>query len=212
MSTFYVVLYIFIAVVVLLCVVSFFMYLCRAFGRSKEYDEEEFFTTRGRNLNTTATTEIVETTQLMTDGPSDTQGGGNIELVNVRQRVDAYEHGQPSASSVQHKPVVAPRPVSIAKPIVPAKPMIHSQGPSVVKPNAQPPPPPAHNQVEVAVVHPQHLHAPKPNAVKKPKAPPPPPPDSVYENVNKSDYRSPPPNYDDVMVDIPVDNYLSDND
>jgi len=196
MSTFYVVLYIFIAIVALLCLVSLVMYLCRVFSKSKDYDEEQFFTTKGRNLNSTATTEVAETSQLITNGPS-TSREGDIELVNVRQRVEAYEHGPPaSAPSAPRKPPVAPRPSSIAKPHL----------------SAHPSAPPTNQPVEVAIVHPQLPYAPKSNTVKKPKAPPPPPPESFYQNVDKTNHQSPPPDYDDVMLDIPVDNYLSDND
>ena len=234
MSAFYYVLYIFIAVVALLCITAFVMYICRLCTKSKDFEEEEFFTTRGRgmNLDTTETTQLMNETAL--DGPdtAGTSSGTNVALVNVRRKVEQYEHNEnasiqpappvvPSSSAYPMKPPVAPRPLSISKPPVPNK-------PGLTKPSNQPPPPPPSflsSHVETAVVIPQPQ-----KTVQKPKtAPPPPPPpqDTLYENTDgynttkkrpapqppmkPSSGRDSPPNYDDVMLDIPVDDYLNDN-
>ena len=235
MSAFYYVLYIFIAVVALLCITAFVMYICRLCTKSKDFDEEEFFTTRGRgmNLNSTETTQLMNETALNDPEAAGPSSSTNVALVNVRRKVEQYEHNNeagheaaPNASPVlptagPKKPPVAPRPLStISKPSIAPK---HG----VIKPSNQPPPPPSSStHAETAAVIPQPH-----KTVQKPKtAPPPPPPhEEVYEentdsyNTKKraapqppaakpSSGRDSPPCYDDVMLDIPVDDYLTDND
>ena len=240
MSAFYYVLYIFIGVVALLCITAFVMYICRLCTKSKDFDEEELFTARGRgmNLDHTETTQLMNETALDGADAANTSKGTNVALVNVRLKVQQYEHNDvsqgkiveaaapsapklPSLSSKSSsaaagpkKPPVAARPLSISKPPIGHK-------PGVTKPATLPPPPPS-SHVETAVVIPQPQ-----KTVKKPKtAPPPPPPqDSVYENTDGYKKRAAPqppvkpssrrgslPTYDDVMLDIPVDDYLTDND
>ena len=234
MSAFYYVLYIFIAVVALLCITAFVMYICRLCTKSKDFDEEEFFTTRGRgmNLNSTETTQLMNETALNDPEAAGPSSSTNVALVNVRRKVEQYEHNNeagheaaPNAPPVlptagPKKPPVAPRPLSTISKQPPFAPK-HE----VMKPSNQPPPPPSSStHAETAAVIPQPH-----KTVQKPKtAPPPPPHEEVYENTDSyntkkraapqppaakpSSGRDSPPCYDDVMLDIPVDDYLTDND
>ena len=215
------------------------MYMCRLCSKSKDFDEEAFFTASGRglDLNSTETTQLMNETSAVRAGTS----GTNVELVNVRRKVEQYEQNhekngaieaahnvprlppqQPLSSSRDHgvKPPVAQRP--IVKPPIANKP-----GGSVTKPSNLPPPPPpaAQNNVQTATVVLQHQQK---TVVLKPKsAPPPPPPQENtdgYRTKKRSAPQPPqaalrlssghesPPAYDDVMLDIPVDDYLTDND
>ena len=245
MSAFYWVLYIFIAVVALLCITAFVMYMCRLCTKSKDFDEEAFFTASGRGLDLNST----DTTQLMNETSANRAGtsGTSVELVNVRRKVEQYEQNhevdgeievaqnvprlppqQPLSSYRDHgvKPPVAQRPLSIVKPPIANKP-----GGGVTKPSNLPPPPPpaAQNNVQTAIVVPQHQQK---TVVLKPKSAPPPPPPQNSAHENTDGYRTKkrsapqppqaalrassghesPPTYDDVMLHIPVDDYLTDND
>lgn len=193
------------------------MYLMHLCSKEKDYDEENFFSPREAaataNLNSTETTTFMEEATVNEE---------TVQLLNVKQRAEQYEQQTPQARKtptnnppVPNKPPIAPRPASIHKPLLPVKPTTQSlQNSTIVKPANQPPPPPPTTQVEVAVVHP-NTSIQKTYSVKKPKAPPPPPPsentENIYENKPKRTAPSP-PTYQDVMNDIPVDNYLSDND
>jgi len=226
MATFYVVLYIFVAIIALLCLVSFTMYMCHLCNKGKDFDDQAYFTQNGKDLNST------ETTHLMDQSTTESPAGNNIELVNVRNKIQTLERlGQqsrdpgpgpsasirtdPSAPNLPNKrPGVPPRPDSITRPPIAVKPATISPRNSIIKPSNNPPPPPHAHQVEVAIVTPQ-----KP--VIKPKSAPPPPPESIYENTpRKSSLKrqapppppgihDPPPTYDDVI--IPVGNYLTDD-
>lgn len=186
MSTLLLVLYIFIALVVLLCVVSFVMYMCHLcsgvfdtvklpripFLRKKIVyapDDE-------RPLN-----EVRQTSEPSTRYEQ-------VELTTVQQRVQNYQHEHTS------------QPVGTVKPSQPVKPLVHSQPSSkrnsLVKPKDAPPPPPA----ATGTTRPLSQGSPGSFVLKPKKAPPPPPPTAVVK-----------PHQVEVVYDTPeVGTYLRD--